>query len=97
MEGQAFSPSYDLPHPLPLPVLQVVPLSQSFFMFSVELTDRGEGEWGRSQIIWQRESLVFCKSFNTLLPKHDISTDKEYIPFHYVSTENKGSLALKGQ
>ncbi len=55
----AFSHSL-LPHPSRQ---QVVSLSQSFCVSPVELNYwRG----GRSQIIRRRESLVFCKSFNTL-------------------------------
>ncbi len=43
---------------------QVVSLSQSSCVSLVKLSDgRGGRGWGRSQIIWQRESLVLYKSF----------------------------------
>ena len=66
-ENQAFSPSYDLA-PLPLPQ----PLSQQWarpvtHRKERQLADRRGGRgWGRSQIIWRRESLALYKSFNTL-------------------------------
>jgi hypothetical protein len=59
-----------LPHPLtPLFRRQVVSLSQSLCMSSIELTGGKGGDrvgWGRSQIKRRRESLVLNRSFHTL-------------------------------
>ncbi len=53
-----------LSHPLPLSRQQVVSLSPSSCVSPVELTEGGQ--WERSQIIRQRESLVIYESFSTL-------------------------------
>ncbi len=65
LEDQAFSPSYDLTPPHPLPLGSTVSFS---VLLCVAGRFYGRGErrvWGRSQII-RRESLVLYKSFNTL-------------------------------
>jgi hypothetical protein len=56
-----------LPNSLRLSRQQVFSLSQSSCVSLFKLTEgRGGQGWRRSQIIRRRESLVLCKSFNTL-------------------------------
>jgi hypothetical protein len=65
--GPGFLRSYDSAFQDPLP--PVSKMSLFLCISPVELTDGGrEGKrgWARSQIIRRRESLVLCKSFNTL-------------------------------
>jgi hypothetical protein len=87
VEDQAFLPSHDLAPPPPLPhfvMHQVVSLSQSSCLSPVELTDRGVG-WGRSQIIWQRESQVLFKSFRALCFTPNRCQDKFWFMFQTCS------------
>jgi hypothetical protein len=70
IEDQAFSLSYDLATPPPHSPLSS---SASCLSFSDFLCVAGQAYWrdgggggDRSQIIWRSESLVLCKSLNTL-------------------------------
>jgi hypothetical protein len=68
IEDQAFSLSYAVANSPPLPPLLASCLSFSVQFFCVTPV-RGEGRGrGKSQIIRQRESLVFFNWFNSLCP-----------------------------
>ncbi len=67
IEDQDFSPSYDLaPRQLPPPPISRQPVVFLCVAGRAYPRERGRG-WGRSQIIWRRESLVLYKSFNILV------------------------------
>ncbi len=72
LEDQAFSPSYGLvapPPPSPVSKQYKLDRRQTGRLRKRDNLLTGEGEgWGRSQIMWRRESLVFYKSFTTSWP-----------------------------
>ncbi len=88
IEVQAFLRSYDSATPFPPPACQqVVSLSQSSCVSTVELT--AVGAWAWSRIIRLQESLAFYKSFNTLWLKlkgegNDVMT-LPFTVFHFVN------------